>query len=141
MPVDLLRRPGVAMPGPGRTTLLAVAGLLVVEAAVLVVGGGAAVVDLVRGGRVGVDLFLAAFAWGLAAFLVVAARGLLDGRRWARSPAITWQLFQIVIAVTWLQGEVSLSPIILLAASVGVIVGLLLPSVVRRTLTGRETES
>lgn len=141
MPLDLFRRPGVALPGPGRTTLLAVAGLLAVEAAVLVVGGGAAIVDLVRGGRVGVDLFLAAFAWGLAAFLVSAARGLLDGRRWARSPAITWQLFQIVIAVTWLQGEVVLQPLILLAASVAVLVGLALPAVVLRTSAGREARS
>lgn len=139
MALDLLRRPGVAAPGPGRTALLVVAGVLALESLGLVVAGGLAVTDLLRGGRAGVDLFLAAFAWGLAALLLGAARGLLDGRRWGRSPAVTWQLFQVVIAVTWLQGGVHPVPVVMLVLAAVVVGGIVSPGVTARTTAGRST--
>ena len=137
MPLDLTRRPGVAAPGPGRTALLVVTALLALEALVLAGAGVVALVDLVRGGSAGIDLFLAAFAWGLAALLLAAARGLLDGRRWARSPAVTWQLFQVVVAVTWLESGAHPAPVALLVVAVLVVGGLVLPAVVARTTAGR----
>jgi len=135
--LDLRRRPGVAAPGPGRTVLLVVVACLGVEALALVVAGACALVDLVRGGRAGADLFLAAFAWGLAALLLAAGRGLLDGRRWARSPAVTWQLFQGVVAVTWLRSAAHPAPVALLVLAVVVVAGLVTPAVVARTTAGR----
>jgi hypothetical protein len=36
---------------------------------------------------------------GLGIGLLLVSRGLLSGRRWARSPAVTWQL--LLIAVAW----------------------------------------
>ena len=137
MALDLLRRPGVAAPGPGRTALLVVAGVLALEALGLVVAGGFAVGDLLHGGRAGMDLFLVAFAWGLAAMLLAAARGLLDGRRWGRSPAVTWQLFQVVLAVTWLQGGAHPVPVVLLVLAVVVVGGIVSPGVTARTTAGR----
>lgn len=107
---------------------------IALEVLALVVAGGAAVVDLVVGdGRVGVVLFLAAFAWGLAAILVACARSLVAGHRGARSPVITWQLFQIVIAGTWLQESVSGPPLALAGVAVVVLVGMLSPAVVAAT--------
>lgn len=140
MPFDIFRRPGVAAPGPGRTTLLVVAAVLALEALALAVAGGFALADLFGNGRPGADLFLAAFAWGLAALLVASAKGLLDGRRWARSPAVTWQLFQVILAVTWLEGGFHLAPVVLLVAAAVVVGGVVSPGVVARTTAGRSTE-
>lgn len=104
------------------------------EALALVVAGGAAVWDLVAGdGRVAVDIALAVFAWGLAAILLACARALVAGHRGARSPVVTWQLFQLVIAGTWLQAEVTVAPLVLGAVAVVVLVGMLTPSVVDAT--------
>lgn len=114
--------------------LIVVLAGLALEVVALVVAGGAAVVDLVAGtGRVGVGLFLAAFAWGLAAVLVACARSLVAGHRGARSPVITWQLFQLVIAGTWLQESVSVPPLLLGGVAVAVLVGMLTPAVVEAT--------
>lgn len=119
-----------AVPAALRAVLIAV----VVEVAVLAGAGVFAIVELVQGnGSVGINLFLAAFAWGVGAVLVAAARGLAHGRRWARSPAITWQLFQVVIAITWLQAAVNPFAVALLALALGIVVGLLVPSVVTAT--------
>ena len=119
--------------------LLVVCGLLALEAVGLVVAGGFALADAVRGDGSGAAGVLAAFAWGLAALLVGAARGLLDGRRWARSPVVTWQLFQVVIAVTWLQEGAHPVPVVLLVVAVLVVAGVVSPSVVARTTAGRPT--
>lgn len=137
MPLDLPRRPGVAAPGPGRTVLLVVCALVALEAVGLVVAGGFALADVVRGDGSGAAVVLAAFAWGLAALLVGAVRGLLDGRRWARSPVVTWQLFQAIIGVTWLQEGAHPVPVVLLVVAVLVVAGVVSPSVVARTTAGR----
>ena len=48
------------------------------------------------------SLFLAAFGIGVALLLLLAARGLWRGRRWARSPVIMWQILLVVLAIGWL---------------------------------------
>src|SRR5690242_21079356 len=72
----------------------AVAGGVALEG--LLLGGYAVVVvvETVRGeakDRIGA-LVLAVVALLLAAGLVAVANGILGGRRWARSPALVWQL-------------------------------------------------
>ena len=125
-----LDAPGDGTPRALGAVLLAV----LVEAVALLAAGGLAVVELARGnGAVGINLFLAAFAWGIAAVLVAAVRALRAGRRWARSPVITWQLFQVVVAITWLQAAVNPFAVTLLVLALAVVVGLLLPTVVAAT--------
>ena len=53
------------------------------------------------------SLFLAAFGVGIALLLLLAARGLWRGRRWARSPVIMWQILLVVLALGWLGAEAS----------------------------------
>jgi hypothetical protein len=127
--------------GPAAPTALRVVlAAVLVEVVALVAAGGFAIVELARGiGAVGVNLFLAAFAWGIAAVLFAATRGLRAGRRWGRSPVITWQLFQVVIAITWLQAAVNPFAIVLLVLALGIVVGLLLPSVVEATTRDART--
>lgn len=121
------------------TLLRAVVVVLLVEAVVLMVVGSVGVGQLLGGeGAVGMTLFLVVFAWGAATLLAGTSKALLAGHRWARSPAITVQLFQIVVAVTWLQAAVNPFAIGLLVLACVVIVGLLSPSVV--AATGRRAE-
>lgn len=112
--------------------------LVLLEAAALVGLAAAFVVDLVRGAELpGPTAFLAVFLLGVAAVLVLAARGLADGRRWARSPVITWQLLLVVMAVGWFAAEPS--PWVVAVIVVAVVVGgaLLVPSVVAATTAPR----
>jgi len=125
-----------AVPPALRVVLAAI----LIEVVALAVAGGFTLVELVRGnGSVGINLFLAAFAWTLAAVLLAAVRGLRDGRRWGRSPVITWQLFQVVIAITWLQAALNPFAIGLLVLALGIVVGLLLPPVVEATTRDART--
>lgn len=124
------RPDGRAVPAALRVVLVAVAA----EVALLGAAGAFALVELVRGnGSVGINLFLALFAWGVGAVLAAAARGLGRGHRWARSPTITWQLFQVVIGITWLQAAVNPFAVGLLVLALGIVVGLLVPDVVAAT--------
>ena len=50
----------------------------------------------------GSEVFLIAFALGVALVLAAAARGLARGRRGARGPILTWQVLQAVTATTLL---------------------------------------
>lgn len=119
--------------------LLAVCVLLVVEAAAFLGLGVAWVADVVRGtaSMPGASLFLAAFGVGVALFLLLAARGLWRGRRWARSPVIMWQILLVVLAVGWIGAEPSAWAVVVLVVAALVGVGLLLPPVVAAT-TGRQ---
>ncbi|WP_139123099.1 hypothetical protein [Cellulosimicrobium cellulans] len=125
-----------AAPGPERpaalTALLAGVGLEVVA---LVVGAVVLLVELFGGGSqsVGVSLFLVVFALGVAALLVAAARGLFQGRRWARSPVATWQILQGVVAVSSLQVGVTPWVVVALVVAVAVLVLLMLRPVVDAT--------
>lgn len=120
-----------APPRPRALTVVLAA--LAVEILLLVVAGFAAVADAFRGGNVPVAIALALLAWGVAAALVLSGRGLLRGRRGARSPAFTWQVFQVVVGVTLLQGEIGVVGIALVVLGVVVAIGLLLPAVVEAT--------
>jgi hypothetical protein len=119
-----------------RPAVLAVVCVLVVVQAGLLVGlGGVWVLELVRGqSRLpGATVFLALFALGVAAVLVLAVRGLWAGRRWARSPIMTWQVLLVVMSVGWLGVETALWAVGVLVSALVVGVGLVLPSVVAVT--------
>ena len=91
--------------------------------------------DLVRGRSEmpGATVFLVLFALGVAAVLVAGARGLWRGRRWARSPVMTWQLLIGVMAIGWLTAEPAVWAMAVLASALVVAAGLLLPAVVAAT--------
>ena len=105
------------------------------EILALVVGAVLVLIEMVTGGSrsLGVSLFLVIFGLGLAALLAASCRALLRGRRWARSPVATWQLLQIVVAVSWLQFTVTFWGFVVLALAVVVLVALMLPPVVAAT--------
>lgn len=92
-------------------------------------------VELVAGGSlsVGVSLFLVVFALGVASLLALCVRGLLQGRRWARSPVATWQILQAVVAISSMQVGATAWVVVALALAVLVLVLLLLPRVVEAT--------
>lgn len=126
-----------------RPRLLAVTCVLVLLESVVLAGLGVAfLVSLVRGtsALAAPTAFLVAFCWGVAALLVLAARGLWAGRRWARSPVMTWQVLLVVLAVGWLGQEVTLWAVLVLAGAVAVGVLLLLPPVVAAT-AGRPSDA
>ena len=88
--------------GRGRTGARAAAvALVALEACALLGVVVWWVVGTLRGGDLrGSELFLAAFALGVAAVLVTAARALALGRRGARGPIVTWQVLQAATATT-----------------------------------------
>ena len=86
--------------------LVVVCVLVLLEATLLVGVGIAFGAQLVRGASVpGAAVFLLVFMLGVAAVLVASTRGLWRGRRWARSPVLTWQLLLAVLAFGWLGVE------------------------------------
>jgi hypothetical protein len=102
-----------------------VAGGIALEALLLAGYAVFVVVESVRGeaqDRVGA-LVLAVVAFALAGGLGAVAAGVLAGRRWARSPALVWQLLQILVA---LSGTVEPRPLalVLIVLAVAVALGL-----------------
>lgn len=130
------------MTGRRPPVLLAVCCLIVLEAAALAGLGLAVGAELVRGRATmpGVATFLAVCALGVAALLGLCARGLWHGRRWARSPVITWQILLVVLALGWFGSEPSLWAPVVIVIAVAIVVGLLLPAVVRATTTPGEAQ-
>ncbi|GAA2726200.1 hypothetical protein CAE01nite_35470 [Cellulomonas aerilata] len=112
-----------------------VCALVLVQAGLLVGLASAWVLGLVRGeSRLpGAAVFLVLFALGVAAVLVLGVRGLWAGRRWARSPVMTWQVLLVVMSVGWLGVELAPWATGVLVSALAVGVGLLLPSVVAVT--------
>ncbi len=88
--------------------------LLATNASRAVVGSGAAIILL-----------------AYAVLLFAVARGVLRGRRWSRAPAIATQLIQLPVAWSFRGGETTWVAYLLGAASLTVIVCLLLPSSTR----------
>ena len=90
-----------ATPGRAPTSVRAVAALVAVEGLLLLLGGVVEVAGAALGDPTDpagtIVLGILALAAGVALGLV--ARGLLRGRRWARSPALLTQL--IVVPVAW----------------------------------------
>ncbi|WP_146906876.1 hypothetical protein [Cellulomonas aerilata] len=115
--------------------LTVVCALVLVQAGLLVGLASAWVLGLVRGeSRLpGAAVFLVLFALGVAAVLVLGVRGLWAGRRWARSPVMTWQVLLVVMSVGWLGVELAPWATGVLVSALAVGVGLLLPSVVAVT--------
>ena len=115
--------------------LLVVCLLVTVEAAAFVGLGVAWTADVVRGAATmpGASLFLAAFGVGVALLLLLAARGLWRGKRWARSPVIMWQILLVVLSIGWLTVEPTAWAGVVLVVAVLIGVGLLLPSAVAAT--------
>jgi hypothetical protein len=116
--------------------LVVLCGLILLQAGLLVGLAGAWVLDLVRGAvqLPAATVFLVLFALGVAAVLALSARGLWSGRRWARSPVMTWQVLLVVMAVGWLGSDASPWVVAVLVSAIAVGVGLLLPSVVAATV-------
>ncbi|MGN8245683.1 hypothetical protein ACTHAM_002807 [Cellulomonas soli] len=79
-------------------------------------------------------VFLAACCLGVAAALAACARGLWRGRRWARSPVMTWQIMLLVLALGWFGVEASWWSAAVVGVAVLVGVGLVLPPVVAATV-------
>lgn len=120
----------------GRPSALLVACAIVLVEVVLTTGLAVlALVELVRGESQvpGATVFFAAFCALVAVVLVAAARALLAGRRWGRSPIVTWQVLLVVMALGWYGAEHSLAVAAVLVAAGCVVVCLLLPSVVAFT--------
>ena len=109
--------------------------LVLLEACALVVVSGVAVASLVRGDAAlpGAMVFFAAFCLLVALVLAQASRALLGGRRWARSPVITWQVLLGVMAVGWLGVEATVAAAAVLLVAVAITVCLLLPPAVAFT--------
>lgn len=124
--------PGQTARPPALVALLVGVGI---EIVVLAVAAVVVLVELVAGGSqsVGVSAFLVVFALGVAAVLAASARGLLHGRRWARSPVATWQILQIVVTVSSLQVGVTPWVVVGLVLAVAVLVLLMLRPVVEAT--------
>ncbi|MGQ7295072.1 hypothetical protein [Quadrisphaera sp. KR29] len=97
-----------AQPTGRRPTALVVAvAAVAVEVLALAVVVVFYAVELTRGaaalpsGAVATAVVAAALGTGLA----VCCRALLAGRRWARAPALTWQLFQVVVTAPFVTGR------------------------------------
>ena len=102
-------------------------GLLLAAYAVFVV------VESVRGeaqDRIGA-LVLAVVALALAGGLGAVAAGVLTGRRWARSPALVWQLLQVLVALTGTV-EPRVLAVVLIVLAVAVALGLFRDDVIPR---------
>lgn len=76
-------------------------------------------------------LVLAVVALALAAGLAAVANGVLNGRRWPRTPALVWQLLQVLVAFS---GTVEPRPLAvgLVALAVAVALGLFRDDVIPR---------
>jgi hypothetical protein len=120
----------------GRPRLLAVIVVAVVLEAVLLLGvAGMDALEVLRGDATepGAGLALGALALLVGGFLLLCARGLWHGRRWARGPVVTWQLLQLVLAVPTVAGPGRVYGVPLVAVSLLVGIGLLTPRVVAAT--------
>ncbi len=121
------RRPSIA--------LQAVVAAVLLEAVILV---GVAVffvveIFIARPADAVAAAVIAALALLVGAFLGLCARALRAGRRWARSPVITWQLLMVLGVVPSLMGERWYAAVPLLALGLVAGGGLLLPAVVKET--------
>ena len=121
---------------PRRPPALLVAAVVAAAEALVLVGVAVAAVavTLTAGGSLLAVVPLVVLPLAIAAGLVFAARGLLRGRRWARAPVVTWQLFQVVLLQPALDRP-SLLPwaVALLVVSVVAVVAVLTPAARRAT--------
>ena len=129
---------GNGVGGARRPAVLLVAVVIAgVEALVLAgVAVYAVVVTLTGTGSLLDVVPLVVLPLALAAGLAFAARGLLRGRRWARAPIVTWQLFQLVLVQPALDDPALLPwAVALMVVSAGAVVAVL-TSTARRATDG-----
>lgn len=108
--------------------------LTTAEVLLLVVLAGYVVVSALSGpGSLLAVLPLFVLPLLVAGGLLLALRGLVRGRRWARAPVITWQLFQVALLVPALGGALRPWALLALLASAVVVVSLLTPAALRAT--------
>ena len=76
--------------------------VVLLEAVVLVVLGAGVVIASVLddGAMLGINAGVLAVLVLIGGFLLLAVRGLWQGKRWGRGPVITWQLLQFFVAIT-----------------------------------------
>ena len=112
-------------------------GLLVLQGAALAGYALVVLVQAVRGDRatlLGAALLAVLLvAWG--AGLGLAARGLWDGRRWARSPVVVTELLLLAVGIPLVQGAGRAAGIVLVVVAV-VELGAVLSPPVTRLLVG-----
>lgn len=129
--------PSTAPPAPTRPRwLYAVLLAVLVEALVLLAVAVVVVAQAVSGpsADLGLGVALGVLALGVAVGLVLCARGLWAGRRWARAPVVTWQLLQVAAIASGLGSDLGVAVAGLLLLSAVAVVGVLVPSVVRWTV-------
>lgn len=112
-----------------RAVVVAVSGLW------LEVAAGTALTVLFLTEAVGADagtalpiLLMALMIAGFTGVLALTARALWRGLRWPRSLALTWQLFQVVVALPLLGGALGWIAVLAIALAVGVVACLFSPS-------------
>lgn len=106
-----------------------------IEAIALFAGGILLLVALIGGftDDKSMAVFVLVFGCGMGLVLVLMLRQLLRGKRWARGPLITWQLFQIAVAVPLLQGSTPWIGVVLLGLAAAVTIGMFTPAVLAQT--------
>ena len=113
--------------------LLVAVGLLALQAAAFVGYALVVLVQAVRGDRttlLGAGLLaVLLLAWG--AGLGLAARGLWEGRRWARSPVVVTELLLLAVGIPLVLGAGRPAGVVLVVVAVVVLGAVLSPSVTR----------
>ena len=113
--------------------LLVAVGLLALQGASFVGYAFVVLVQAVRGDRTtvlgAVLLAVLLVAWG--GCLGLAARGLWDGRRWARSPVVVTELLLLAVGIPLAQGAGRPAGIVLVVVAVVVLAAVLSPPVTR----------
>lgn len=106
-----------------------------IEALALLAGALLLIVALIGGftDDTSMAVFVLVFGGGMGLMLAVMLRNLSRGKRWARGPLVTWQLFQIAVAIPLLQGSTPWIGIALLLLAAVVLVGMFTPTVLALT--------
>jgi len=106
-----------------------------IEALALLAGALLLIVALIGGftDDTSMAVFVLVFGGGMGLILTVMLRNLSRGKRWARGPLVTWQLFQLAVAVPLLQGSTPWIGIALLILAAVVLVGMFTPTVLALT--------
>ena len=108
----------------GNRLALLVAGLVGIEALLLLAGAGVLLFEVATSDGSAATVMMAALAAVVGVGLGFCARGVAQGRRWTRGPVLTWQLLQAGVGMplstsgAWWAGV----PLLAAAVLVGVLV-------------------
>ena len=117
---------GADSPGRRPPTIVVAAVLLALEGLVGLGYAGIAV-GQVRMSRAVVGLGVAILMAAFGLLLLVVARGVFQGRRWSRGPAVVAQLILLPIAWSFRGGVTTWVSVTLAALAIAVLIGLLHP--------------